>query len=99
MSSVQTRHRVIGLYKELIRLGRDYPNPGYNFVPKVQAAFRASAGLTDQKAIDEKLALAEHVKNETLALISLSKYRYLRRTYCVPIKDTIPDVSLENTNK
>lgn len=46
--------------------------------------FTENLTLTDQAAIEQKLALAEHVKNETLALISLAKYRYLRRTYNQP---------------
>jgi hypothetical protein len=46
--------------------------------------FIENLALTDQADIEQKLELAEHVKNETLALISLAKYRYLRRTYNQP---------------
>lgn len=37
--------------------------------------------LIELPEIDQKLTLAAHVRDETLALIQLAKYRYLRRTY------------------
>ena len=46
--------------------------------------FRSLSGnltLTSPTEIDQKLALAAHVRDETVALIGLAKYRYLRRTY------------------
>lgn len=49
--------------------------------------FRHAAGnvaLSSEDDIAQKLALGEHVRDETLALISLAKYRYLRRTYNAP---------------
>ncbi|SNX85469.1 uncharacterized protein MEPE_04178 [Melanopsichium pennsylvanicum] len=75
------RARAIGLYKELHRLGRDYPNPGYNFLGKLRSMFAKNAHLTDEKEIKAKLDLAEYIKKETETLYSLKKYRTMRRRY------------------
>ncbi|SHO77834.1 Uncharacterized protein MSYG_2176 [Malassezia sympodialis ATCC 42132] len=75
------RARAIGLYKELHRLGREYPDPNYHFLPKLRAMFRKNAHLTDTQEIESKLALAEFVKRETETLYRLKKYRTLRRRY------------------
>ncbi|KAF8317929.1 hypothetical protein DL93DRAFT_2165352 [Clavulina sp. PMI_390] len=37
--------------------------------------------LENEADIVKALALAEHIKNETLALYSLKKYRHLKRAY------------------
>ena len=37
--------------------------------------------LTDPVEIDKKLAFGEYIKKETLSLISLSKYREMKRRY------------------
>ncbi|KAI3625537.1 hypothetical protein CBS9595_000898 [Malassezia furfur] len=54
------RARAIGLYKELHRLGREYPDPNYQFIPKLRAMFRKNAHLTDNAEIESKLALGEN---------------------------------------
>ncbi|SPC67590.1 uncharacterized protein UHOD_03597 [Ustilago sp. UG-2017b] len=75
------RARVIGLYKELHRLGREYPDPNYNFLGKLRGMFARNAHLTDEKEIKAKLDLAEFVKKETETLYKLKKYRTMRRRY------------------
>lgn len=50
---------------QLHRLGREYPDPNYHFLPKLRAMFRKNAHLTDDKEIESKLKLAEFVKKET----------------------------------
>ncbi|PWN51853.1 hypothetical protein IE53DRAFT_367711 [Violaceomyces palustris] len=75
------RPRAIGLYKTLHRLGREYPDPNYNFIPKLRSMFRKNAHLTDDKEILEKLEIGEFVRKETEALYSLKKYRTLRKRY------------------
>ncbi|CCU97797.1 unnamed protein product [Malassezia sympodialis ATCC 42132] len=72
------RARAIGL-TQLHRLGREYPDPNYHFLPKLRAMFRKNAHLTDTQEIESKLALAEFVKRETETLYRLKKYRTLRR--------------------
>ncbi|KAJ7716742.1 hypothetical protein DFH07DRAFT_762331 [Mycena maculata] len=79
---MDSRPRVISLYKELHRLGRDYPDPAYNFHGKIRKLFERNRGLTDPDEIESALRLAEYIKQaETLALYALRKYRHLRRSY------------------
>lgn len=66
------RARAIGLYKEvwallmqLHRLGREYPDPNYHFIPKLRAMFRKNAHLTDTEEVENKLALGEFVRKGT----------------------------------
>ncbi|KAJ1035849.1 hypothetical protein NDA13_000508 [Ustilago tritici] len=75
------RARAIGLYKELHRLGREYPDSNYNFLGKLRGMFARNAHLTDEKEIKAKLDLAEFVKKETETLYKLKKYRTMRRRY------------------
>ncbi|KAK7912062.1 hypothetical protein PG985_014543 [Apiospora marii] len=56
------RREVIAMYKELLYLGRDYPQ-GYSwFRPRLHRAFMASADLRDEEAIRKGIARAEFVK-------------------------------------
>lgn len=43
--------------------------------------FDKNQSLTNPQEIEDAIKLAEYIKNETLALYSLRKYRYLKRTY------------------
>ncbi|WVQ63015.1 hypothetical protein V866_005772 [Kwoniella sp. B9012] len=75
------RLQAIKLYKELHRLGRDYPDPKYDFNKRLRRAFEKNAKVTDPEQLKKQLELGEHIKKEVLALISLKKFRHLRRTY------------------
>ncbi|TIA93353.1 hypothetical protein E3P99_00231 [Wallemia hederae] len=75
------RYAAIRLYKELHRLGRDYPNPKYEFHRKLRSMYEKNSHLTDPHEIEQKLALGEYIKRETLSLISLAKYREMKRRY------------------
>ncbi|KAJ7650410.1 hypothetical protein FB45DRAFT_730806 [Roridomyces roridus] len=75
------RRRAIALYKELHRLGREYPDPAYNFHGKMRNLFERNRQLTDPQEIESALKLGEYIKQETLALYALRKYRHLRRMY------------------
>ncbi|EIM19229.1 hypothetical protein WALSEDRAFT_41606 [Wallemia mellicola CBS 633.66] len=77
----EQRYAAIRLYKELHRIGRDYPNPKYEFHRKLRGMFEKNRHLTDPVEIDKKLAFGEYIKKETLSLISLSKYREMKRRY------------------
>ncbi|KAI0671385.1 hypothetical protein C8Q78DRAFT_973316 [Trametes maxima] len=81
MASKETRLRVISLYKELHRLGREYPDPAYNFHKKLRGLFEKNRNLTDPQEIEKAIKLGEYIRNETLALYSLRKYRHLKRMY------------------
>lgn len=50
------------LTDQLHRLGRDYPEPGFHFIPKLQSMFRKFANLTDDAEVESKLKLAEYIK-------------------------------------
>ncbi|KAK2056765.1 hypothetical protein LY76DRAFT_594874 [Colletotrichum caudatum] len=83
MSAVNSelRRRVIGIYKELLYLGREYPL-GYDyFRPRLHKAFSANAELRDEDAIRRGIERAEYVKKEIEALYYLKRYRTLRKRY------------------
>ncbi|KAJ9106580.1 hypothetical protein QFC20_004072 [Naganishia adeliensis] len=61
----ELRLRAIRLYKELHRLGRDYPDPSYEFNKRLRRVYEKKADITDRKTIEENLALGEHVKKGT----------------------------------
>ncbi|KAJ7475702.1 hypothetical protein FB451DRAFT_1397106 [Mycena latifolia] len=78
---MDNRRRAIALYKELHRLGREYPDPEYNYHQRIRQLFEKTRDLTDQDEIDKAFRLGEYIKQETLALYALRKYRHLRRVY------------------
>uniref|UniRef100_A0A336N0S0 CSON012459 protein n=1 Tax=Culicoides sonorensis TaxID=179676 RepID=A0A336N0S0_CULSO len=73
------RRRVVELYKKLIYLGRDYPDP--NFRQKLHGAFKKQAKVTDPEKIEQCIAKGEYVAKELEALYSLKKYRTMKRRY------------------
>ncbi|KIP08225.1 hypothetical protein PHLGIDRAFT_104624 [Phlebiopsis gigantea 11061_1 CR5-6] len=81
MADKATRLRVLALYKELHRLGRDYPDPSYNFHGKLRGLFEKNRNLQHKEEIERAIKLGEYIRNETLALYSLRKYRHLKRMY------------------
>ncbi|KAK7509015.1 uncharacterized protein IWZ02DRAFT_371537 [Phyllosticta citriasiana] len=56
------RHQVIRIYKELLFLGRDYPQGYAFFRTRLHRAFASQAALRDQDAIKRGIARAEFVK-------------------------------------
>ncbi|KZV90573.1 hypothetical protein EXIGLDRAFT_720266 [Exidia glandulosa HHB12029] len=75
------RMRAIKLYKELMFLGRNYPDASYDFNGRMRRLFEKNKSLTDPEEIEKAIQLGEFIRNETLALYSLRKYRHLRRSY------------------
>ncbi|KUI52613.1 LYR motif-containing protein 5 [Cytospora mali] len=64
----ELRRQVIAIYKELLYLGRDYPQ-GYDFFrPRLHKAFMGNAGLRDEEKIKQGIARAEFVRKEIEAL-------------------------------
>ncbi|EIM91124.1 uncharacterized protein STEHIDRAFT_48997 [Stereum hirsutum FP-91666 SS1] len=80
-ASTSNRLRALALYKELHRLGREYPDPSYDFNGRVRRMFERNRDLHDPEEIEKALKLGEYIKNETLALYQLKKYRHLKRAY------------------
>ncbi|KAI1342273.1 hypothetical protein F5Y15DRAFT_413535 [Xylariaceae sp. FL0016] len=62
------RRQVIAIYKELLNLGKDYPQGYSYFRPRLHRAFQANAHLRDEDAIRQGIARAEFVKKEIEAL-------------------------------
>jgi hypothetical protein len=68
--------RVRSLYKKFLWLSKDWPQGQIVYKTRVKAAFMKPT--TD---IDKALEKGEYIIKEILALYSLKKYRYLKRTY------------------
>ncbi|KAF7424369.1 hypothetical protein PC9H_009676 [Pleurotus ostreatus] len=62
MASNSTRLRAMALYKELHRLGRDYPDPSYDFQGRVRRMFEKNRHLTEKDEIEDALKLGEYIK-------------------------------------
>ncbi|KAI2602453.1 hypothetical protein GGR54DRAFT_501999 [Hypoxylon sp. NC1633] len=58
----ELRRQVIAIYKELLNLGRDYPQGYAYFRPRLHKAFMANAHLRDDEAIRSAVARADFVK-------------------------------------
>ncbi|CAG0886240.1 unnamed protein product [Darwinula stevensoni] len=80
MNSSQ-RGKVIQLYKNLLFLGREYPQGYEYFRDRLKKAFLKNKGVTDQKEIQMLLARGEYVIKEIEALYMLRKYRTLKQRY------------------
>lgn len=75
------RREVIAIYKELLHLGRDYPQGFDYFRPRLHKAFMANAHLRGDEDIRKGIARADFVRKEIEALYYLKRYRTLRRAY------------------
>jgi hypothetical protein len=75
------RHQVIRIYKDLLFMGREYPQ-GYDyFRTRLHKAFASQKHLTDEAKIKQGIERAEYVKKEIEALYYLKRYRALRQRY------------------
>ncbi|XP_006459120.1 hypothetical protein AGABI2DRAFT_65472 [Agaricus bisporus var. bisporus H97] len=62
MAGNLTRQRALALYKELRQLGRDYPDPAYDFNGRVRRLFEKNRNLTDRDEIEKALRMGEYIK-------------------------------------
>ncbi|KAG6333502.1 hypothetical protein ID866_5591, partial [Astraeus odoratus] len=53
----------------------------YDFHGKLRKLYEKNRHLTDEAEIEKAIQFGEYIKNETLALYSLRKYRHLKRMY------------------
>jgi len=75
------RSRVIQLYKNLLHLGREYPQ-GYDyFRSKCHNAFTKNKNIKGEEQVEEWLAKGDYIIKELEALYMLKKYRTLKRRY------------------
>ncbi|KAK9472539.1 uncharacterized protein V1510DRAFT_417036 [Dipodascopsis tothii] len=75
------RLRVLRRYKELLYMGRDYPQGYVFFRDRLHRAFKSKAGLTDHAQIERQLAFTDYIEREIEALYQLRKYRTIKRNY------------------
>ncbi|KAJ2904433.1 putative NADH-ubiquinone oxidoreductase complex 1/LYR family protein [Zalerion maritima] len=62
------RRQVISLYKELIHLGKEWPQGFDFFRSRLHSAFMKKSHLEDEEAIKKGIAQAEYIKKEVEAL-------------------------------
>lgn len=82
MTQPSSHYRVKSLYKQLLYLGRDWPQ-GYTnyFRPRLHAAFVKQGGLQDEAEIKQAIARAEFMVKELETFWFLKKYRAVKRSY------------------
>ncbi|KAF6240362.1 hypothetical protein HO173_001973 [Letharia columbiana] len=81
MTNPGLRREVINIYKELLNLGKNYPQGYPYFQTHLHKSFASQTGLQDEKDIRKGIERAEYVKKEIEALYYLKRYRALRRRY------------------
>lgn len=72
------RTEVIGLYKNLIYLSREWPT---DLRPQIKNAFMKNKHVTDPEEIRKLIARGEYVCREIIATYHLRKYRAMKRRY------------------
>ncbi|EFP90947.1 uncharacterized protein PGTG_17219 [Puccinia graminis f. sp. tritici CRL 75-36-700-3] len=83
------RHQAVKVYKQLIRLSADYPDPNYDLAGRTRECFRATTGRLErieegavrEEEMAKSIAKAIFIRKEVEALIFLSRYRELKRRY------------------
>lgn len=80
--SQASRYKVKSLYKQLLYLGRDWPQ-GYSahFRPRLHSAFMKQEGLKDHAEIKAAIMKAEYMVKELETFWFLKKYRAVKRNY------------------
>ncbi|ATZ52296.1 hypothetical protein BCIN_08g00530 [Botrytis cinerea B05.10] len=79
--SLLLRREVIGIYKELLNLGRSYPLGYTYFRTRLHRAFMSNAHVQSVEEIRRGVERAEFVRKEIEALYYLKRYRALRQRY------------------
>lgn len=80
------RGEVIRLYKNLLYLGRDYPQGAAFFRERLKSAFMKNKDVTDPEKIKKLVARGDFVIKELEALYFLRKYRAMKKRYYEPEK-------------
>lgn len=80
--SRESRYRVKSLYKQLLYLGRDWPQ-GYSdyFKPRLHAAFMKQRDLAGEEEVNAAIARGEFMVKELETFWFLKKYRAVKRSY------------------
>ncbi|KAM9846037.1 LYR motif-containing protein 5A [Aulostomus maculatus] len=75
------RSEVFRLYKNLLYLGRDYPQGKAYFRDRLKTAFMKNKDVTDPEKIRQLVARGDFVIKELEALYFLRKYRTMKKRY------------------
>lgn len=76
MINPQLRWQARRLYKELHHLGKDYPDPSYNFHKRLRQCFLSTGSkVTTDDEMRAAIDKADFVRREVETLIFLKKYR------------------------
>ena len=81
MSAQAQRSRVIQLYKNLLYLGREYPQGYEYFRTRCHNAFMKNKDVRDPEKIEQLIGHGNFIVKELEALYMLKKYRTLKRRY------------------
>ncbi|XP_061571127.1 electron transfer flavoprotein regulatory factor 1 isoform X6 [Cololabis saira] len=73
------RGEVIKLYKNLLYLGREYPQGAAYFRGRLKSAFMKNRDVTDPEKVKQLLARGDFVIKELEALYFLRKYRAMKK--------------------
>ncbi|XP_017488959.1 PREDICTED: LYR motif-containing protein 5 [Rhagoletis zephyria] len=81
--SSELKSKVVGLYKHLQYLGREFPGPNgpEKIRQQIRDAFLKNKYEADPKKILALVAHGRYVAKEVEALYSLKKYRAMKRYY------------------
>lgn len=74
------------MYKNLLYLGREYPQGSAYFRTRLKAAFMKNKDVTDPEKIEKLVAKGDFVIKELEAMYFLRKYRTLKKRYYDPEK-------------
>ncbi|KAM6895224.1 LYR motif-containing protein 5A [Xenentodon cancila] len=80
------RGEVVKLYKNLLYLGREYPQGAAYFRERLKSAFMKNKDVTDPEKIQQLLARGDFIIKELEALYYLRKYRAMKKRYYEPEK-------------
>lgn len=76
------KFKILELYKDLLYIGKYYPGKEYSEIKKIiRNSFRKNKNVQDDKEIEKLYEHGKYVYKEIEALISLKKYRTLKRNY------------------
>jgi hypothetical protein len=74
--------RVLNLYKELLNVGKSYPDKSYDQVKSIiHKSFVKNIKLSKETEIEEAIKKGEYIIKEIEALVYLKKYRSLKKSY------------------
>jgi hypothetical protein len=74
--------KVLNLYKELLHVGKSYPDKPYNQVRSIiNKSFVKNMKLSKETEIEEAIKKGEYIIKEIEALVYLKKYRSLKKSY------------------